>query len=78
MLLPIDMNPESSLYYYGAMIIQELMKENDLDIILLYSNLKKKIKISLMSYSLALDWLYMIDCVHVDGIGGVNLCISKD
>lgn len=78
MLLPIDMNPENSLYYYGAMIIQELNNEENLDIVSLYSRLKNKIKISLISYSLTLDWLYMIDCVNVNETGGVKLCISKD
>lgn len=78
MLLPIDMNPENSLYYYGAMIIQELNNEDNLDIVSLYSRLKNKIKISLISYSLTLDWLYMIDCVKVNETGGVKLCISKD
>jgi len=78
MLFPIDMKPENSLYYYGAMIIKELSQGDTIDVIGLYSSLKKKIKISLISYSLTLDWLYMIESVYVDEKGGVNLCTSKD
>ena len=78
MLLPIDMKPEYSLYYYGAMIIKELKENKNIDIITLYSLLKKKEKISLISYSLTLDWLYMIESVYVDKEGGVKLCTLED
>ena len=78
MLLPIDMKPENYIYYYGVIILEELYKVNKINIIDLYNLLKKRIKISLISYSLTLDWLYMIESVYIDEKGGVNLCISKD
>lgn len=77
MLLPIDMNPENSIYYYGAYVIQEL-DDKEINIIDLYHILKGKMNISLMTYSLVLDWLYMIDCARVNEEGSVRLCISKN
>lgn len=78
MLLPIDMKPEYSLYFYGAIIISKLKEKSCVDIIDLYFTIKQTEKISLISYSLALDWLYMIESVYVDEQGRVNLCTLKD
>ncbi len=82
MLLPIDMNPETSVYYYGAIIIKVLKNHSEnnypVDIVELYRMVKNQVKISLISYSLALDWLYLIESVIVDERGGVELCILED
>lgn len=82
MLLPIDMNPETSVYYYGAIIIKVLKNQSEknysVDIVELYRMVKNQVKISLISYSLALDWLYLIESVIVDERGGVKLCILED
>ena len=75
MLLPVDMKPEYSTYYYGAMIIEEVKNQKKINIVELYTVLKDKIKISILSYSITLDWLYMIESVLVDEKGSVKLCI---
>lgn len=76
MLLPIDIKPENSIYYYGAVILETLKElDNIIDIVSLYHLIKKKKNISLNSFSLTLDWLYLIDSVKVDEGGNVILCL---
>ena len=76
MLLPIDIKPENSIYYYGAVILETLKElDNIIDIVSLYHLYKKKKNISLNSFSLTLDWLYLIDSVKVDEGGNVILCL---
>lgn len=76
MLLPKDINPETSIYYYGSIVLKQLKVAPDKqeDIITLYHNLKHVCSISITSFSLTLDWLYMIDTVKINSEGKVILC----
>ncbi len=74
MLLPKDINPELSIYYNGSIIIQQLLVEDNIDIIHLYNNVKNTSDMSLFTYLLSLDWLYLSDIAIVTEGGEVKLC----
>lgn len=76
MLLPKDINPENSIYYYGGVVLKQLLSINDNqeDIINLYHSIKSTDDISITSFSLTLDWLYLIGSVKINNKGKVILC----
>ena len=78
MLFSQNINPKKSIYYYGAMIIQLLQKNGDLEIMELYLLAKEKYQIALMDFCLTLDWLYLIDSAKINKIGMVALCSSSN
>lgn len=61
MLLPDNIHPESSIYYNGAVVLNVLQENNDLEMLELYSKVKKTHNISFSLFILSLDWLYLID-----------------
>lgn len=54
-------DPKESLYYLGALVIEEFIKrkEEELDLLELYSSVKGRVDISLDSLILTLDWLFL-------------------
>lgn len=74
MLLPDNIHPENSIYYNGAIVLQTLQRNNDLDIVSLYHEVKKVKNIAFNVFILCLDWLYISSIAEVKG-GRVNLCI---
>ncbi|PES73510.1 hypothetical protein CN505_27195 [Bacillus cereus] len=74
MLLPRDINPELSIYYNGAIILQQLLVEDNIDIIHLYNIVKNTSDMSLFTYLLSLDWLFLSDIAIVTESGEVKLC----
>jgi hypothetical protein len=74
MLLPKDINPELSIYYNGSIILQQLIKQNNINIINLYKNVKNESEMSLSTYMLSLDWLFLSDIAVVTESGEVKLC----
>lgn len=74
MLFSKNINPKKSIYYYGAMILKELQEGDELELMDLYLVIKQKHQISLMSFCLTMDWLYLIDSAKIDNTGKVVLC----
>ncbi|MGE7586487.1 ABC-three component system middle component 6 [Peribacillus sp. NPDC101480] len=74
MLLPRDINPELSIYYNGSLILKQLIKEDYVDIINLYKFVKSESNMSLNTYMLSLDWLFLSDIAVVTESGEVKLC----
>lgn len=74
MLLPDNIQPELSIYYNGSLVLEELKKEDNQTILLLYNSLKAT-GMSFATFLLCLDWLYLIDAAKVDEKGCVSLCI---
>jgi len=74
MLLPRDINPEMSIYYNGYIILQQLIKEDNIDIINLYKIVKDENGMSLSIFMLSLDWLFLADIAIVNESGEVKLC----
>ncbi|EAD0431631.1 hypothetical protein AFU33_12520 [Listeria monocytogenes] len=75
MLLPKDINPENSIYYYGSLVLKRLMSipHREEDIINLYHFVKTN-NISITSFSLTIDWLYLVGAVKINDEGKVILC----
>lgn len=74
MLLPRDINPELSIYYNGALILQQLLNNGNIDIITLFEHVKGESDMSLKTYLLSLDWLFLSDIAVVTESGEVKLC----
>lgn len=75
MLLPDNIKPELTIYYNGAIILEELQLNNKYDIINLYQKVKQKNKMSFMTFMLSIDWLYLIEVAIMNKNGEIELCI---
>ena len=74
MLLPDNINPELSIYYNGAIIIEALNKKNIQRIMELYQNIKETCDMSFPTFILSLDWLYLINVAQINEREEVILC----
>ncbi|KJS86930.1 MAG: hypothetical protein JM58_06060 [Peptococcaceae bacterium BICA1-8] len=74
MLLPDNIHPELSIYYNGAIVLEELQVSSVLHIMDLYQKMKIKNEISFSTYVLSLDWLYLIGAAKLNKQGEVELC----
>ncbi|OEF96894.1 hypothetical protein BHF71_11255 [Vulcanibacillus modesticaldus] len=79
MLISTDRNPEYSLYYLGAIILDILYKYKCIEIDLLFKSMNekitKKLPIDYLYYSL--DWLFLLDLIKLNG-DKIELCLLKD
>ena len=73
MLLPDNIHPENSLFYNGGLILQVLYKNNSLDLLKLYQEVKQIRSMSFPVFILCLDWLYIANIAEVKN-GRVELC----
>ena len=78
MLLPDNIHPELSIYYNGAIVLEELQKNNKQPVYYLYQKIKEQNEMSFPTYILCLDWLYLIDIAKINERGFVELCSYKD
>ncbi len=74
MLLPKDINPEFSIYYNGAVILEQLNKKHNIDIMSLFKKIKEEHGMSLSTYMLSLDWLFLSNIAVVNERGEIELC----
>lgn len=75
MLLPDNLQPELSIYYNGAIVLEELQIRPVQAIIDLYEHVRSSM--SFQIFLLCLDWLYLIDVARINERGEVELCSSK-
>jgi hypothetical protein len=73
MLLPDNIHPENTLFYNGGLILQVLYKNNGLDMLKLYQEVKQTRSMSFPVFILSLDWLYIANIAEVKN-GRVELC----
>lgn len=73
MLLPDNIKPEYSIYYVGSIIIEKL-KNKTYSLLDLFQSLNELNDVSFSLYSLALDWLYLIDMAEINNSGEIVLC----
>ena len=73
MLLPDNIHPENTMFYNGALVLQVLYKDNGLDLLKLYYEVKQIRSISFPVFILCLDWLYIANIAEVKN-GRVELC----
>jgi len=75
MILPIDVSPQDSLYYIGGVTLDVLKKNGRcMGFVDLFSELNKELYVSIVSFVLVLDWLFLVDAAIVEGDGMVRLC----
>lgn len=74
MLLPNDIKPESSVFYYASLVLKEIQSSEDRQIVGIFHSVKDKYDISLKVFAYCLDWLYLIEAVKVDEEGKILLC----
>lgn len=76
MLVSKDINPQKSIYFLGAKIIEVIIKKdnNFNDLIDLFNELSIYNKISFHLFTLTIDWLYLIGLIELDDEGNI-LCI---
>lgn len=75
MLLPDNIHPELSIYYNGALVLNELQKQNKQSIINLYQKIRTTCNMSFSTFILCLDWLYLIEVAQINEGGYVELCL---
>lgn len=66
MLLPDNIHPENSIYYNGAIVLKVLQENNSIELLELYSLVKKIRNMSFSVFILSLDWLYLIDTAYLE------------
>mgnify|MGYP006916188454 CR=1 FL=1 len=74
MLLPDNIKPELTVYYNGAIILQELQNKNKCDIIDLYQRVKQRNEMSITTFMLSIDWLYLIQVAIINKNGELEIC----
>lgn len=76
MIISQDIHPQRDLYYLGAMVLEYLgqSKEDQLfDYLEIYGALNKDLSMSLNTYSLTLDWLFLLEAIEYND-GGIRKC----
>jgi len=61
MLLPDNIHPELTIYYNGSIVLNTLQNNDNIEMLELYSKVKKIQNMSFSIFVLSLDWLYLID-----------------
>ena len=74
MLLPDNIQPELSIYYNGAIVLQNLQIKSNISLIDLYEAIKKQIDMTFSVFILSLDWLFLLDVAILNAAGKVELC----
>ena len=74
MLLPDNIHPELSIYYNGALVLDELRHKNCQSILQLFAKMKAKTDMSFSTFILCLDWLYLIDIAKINEKGDFEIC----
>jgi hypothetical protein len=74
MLLPDNIHPENSVYYNGALVLEELQRREGQALLDLYQNVKLRRDMSFAVFVLCLDWLHLLGAAELNSDGKVTLC----
>jgi len=78
MIVNKDIHPERKIYYLGALILDAIKqsKAKEIDFFDTYQkvNCHSKTKISIMLFTLALDWLYLLGIIKNNNQGRIEKC----
>jgi hypothetical protein len=75
MLLPDNIHPELTIYYSGAIILDLYKNIDSYELEKLFDIVKRKYGMSLSTFVLSLDWLFLIGMIVVDEKGYAKKCI---
>ena len=73
MLLPDNIHPENSIYYNGAIVLNVIQNNSNIEMLELFQLVKKVRNMSFTVFVLSLDWLYLIDVAVLEN-EKVKLC----
>jgi len=73
MLLPDNIHPENSIYYNGAIVLNVIQNNSNIEMLELFQLVKKVRNMSFTTFVLSLDWLYLIDVAVLEN-EKVKLC----
>jgi hypothetical protein len=74
MLIPDNIHPEQTVYFNGAIVLNEILKNRAMDMLDLYIQTNSQHKMSMPVFVLCLDWLYLLNLIEIDDRGWVMLC----
>lgn len=74
MLIPDNIHPEQTVYFNGAIVLKEIQEGRVMDMLDLYVQANSRKEMSMPTFVLCLDWLYLLDLVDMDDQGKVKLC----
>jgi hypothetical protein len=75
MLLPDNIHPEQTVYFNASVVLDVLLKTNEMVLFELYIEVTSIRKMSFPLFLLSLDWLFVIDVVEFIDNGGIKVCI---
>jgi hypothetical protein len=76
MLLPKDINPLNTAYYNGALTLKilEADSKSKIDFLDLYKRVRALHDVSLQSFILSLDWLFLLGSIKLSKNGKIEKC----
>lgn len=74
MIVTSDISPERNLYFLGGKILEKLPKDEPIDSLLMFENLREKFGVSFPLFMYALDWLYLVNLIELTPNGDIRLC----
>ncbi|WP_143959141.1 ABC-three component system middle component 6 [Litoribacter populi] len=76
MILSKEVKPDRKLYFTGALVLETLREEveNTVEYLDLYLKVKARKNMSLQSFILTLDWLYILGAVKNEN-GKLKKCL---
>jgi hypothetical protein len=76
MIIGTDINPQNQIYYVGALVLDALKKQrvSQFDFFDTFQCVNTNHRVSIGLYTLALDWLYVINAIRNTKDGGLELC----
>lgn len=74
MLLPDNIQPEHSVYFNGAYVLQALKQNQSSNLLELFLHTQKQREMSMPLFVLCLDWLFLLNVVSISHQGKIELC----
>lgn len=74
MLVPDNVHPDQTIYFYGAFVLKAITQWREADLIDLYIQSSREQPMSMPIFILCLDWLYLLDLITLNLHGKVKLC----
>lgn len=75
MILGKDIKPDRQIYNIGAFVLEVLQSKEDseMDFLMVFEELKKRISVSFNTFMLALDWLFLLGAIE-NSNGRIKKC----
>ena len=75
MILPFNDTPKNSLYYIGALVLNNI-KSNSMTLDEIFLEINKSEKVQYINVLYALDWLYLLGALKFKEDG--KICLQND